>query len=68
MATQKVLHVGNSLAVTLPSRFAKALSVKVGDEIEVTQQTDNSITFTFTHPHQLTLTPIKNSPSQESKL
>ena len=59
MNTQKVIKIGNSLGITLPSRFIKALSVKAGDEVSVIQSTDTSIIISFPHPHQLSLTSTK---------
>jgi len=53
MATQKVLRVGNSLGVTLPSGLVKNISLKVGDQVEITQQLDNSLTLVFIDNHQL---------------
>lgn len=59
MAKQKVIKVGNSLAVTLPSRVVKNLSIQAGDEIEASQTEDNSITYRFINPQQLSLSQIK---------
>ncbi len=59
MAKQKVIKVGNSLAVTLPSRVVKNLSIKTGDEVEATQTEDNSITYNFINPQQLSLSQMK---------
>ena len=59
MAKQKVIKVGNSLAVTLPSRVVKNLSIKSGDEVEATQTEDNSITYNFINPQQLSLSQMK---------
>jgi antitoxin component of MazEF toxin-antitoxin module len=68
MSTQKIIHVGNSLAVTLPSSLTKALGVKAGDDIDVTQNSDYSITFTFTNSQQLTLSQLTPSPKKPAKL
>lgn len=35
-ATQKIIKVGTSLAVTIPAKEAKRLGLKQGDEIEYT--------------------------------
>jgi len=59
MAKQKVIKVGNSLAVTLPSRVVKNLSIQAGDEIEAVQTEDNSITYRFLNPQQLRLSQMK---------
>lgn len=66
MAKQKVLKVGNSLAVTLPSRVVKSLSIKAGDEIEAVQTETDSITYRFINPQQLSLSQMKLVPSEES--
>lgn len=55
MPIQKILKVGNSLGVTLPSNFVKNLSLKPGDSVEVTQDVGNSLTFSFIDSHQLSL-------------
>lgn len=59
MAKQKVIKVGNSLAVTLPSPVVKSLSIKAGDEIEATQTESDSITYRFINPQQLSLSQMK---------
>ena len=59
MAKQKVIKVGNSLAVTLPSRMVKNLSIQTGDEIEAVQTEENSIIYRFLNPQQLSLTQMK---------
>lgn len=55
MSVQKILKVGNSLGVTLPSNFAKNLSLKPGDAVEVTQETGDTLNLTFIDSHQLSL-------------
>lgn len=32
---QKIMQVGNSLGVTIPSNFVKAIGIKAGDNVEV---------------------------------
>lgn len=55
MAVQKILKVGNSLGITLPSNIVKGLSLRAGDQVEVSQDLNNTLTFTFVDNHQLTL-------------
>jgi len=55
MPIQKILKVGNSLGVTLPSNFVKNLSLKPGDSVEVTQDTGNELNLAFIDSHQLSL-------------
>ena len=35
MAKQKIIKTGHSLAVTIPSSFARLLGIKAGQEVEV---------------------------------
>ena len=58
MAEQKILKVGNSLAVTLPAQLAKNLGVKAGDTVKASQETDQSIAYYFKKPRQLTLSQL----------
>ena len=39
---QRIVKVGNSLAVTIPTKFAKTLGVKKGDEIKVEKKVDKN--------------------------
>jgi len=55
MPIQKILKVGNSLGVTLPSSFVKNLSLKPGDAVEVFQETGDSLNLVFIDSHQLSL-------------
>ncbi|KKT39642.1 hypothetical protein A3K29_01965 [Candidatus Collierbacteria bacterium RIFOXYB2_FULL_46_14] len=55
MPTQKILKVGNSLGVTLPSSLVKSLSLKPGDQVEVLNNLNNSLTLNFIDSHQLSL-------------
>jgi len=52
---QKVLKVGNSLGVTLPSEVVYTLSIKAGDHVELVQDTDNSVRIVFPDSNQLSL-------------
>ncbi len=55
MATQKILKVGNSLGITLPSNLVKDLSLKPGDQVDVIRELNNSLTVNFIDSHQLSL-------------
>jgi len=55
MPIQKILRVGNSLGVTLPSSLVKNLSLKPGDQVEVENNLNNSLTLNFIDSHQLSL-------------
>lgn len=55
MPIQKILKVGNSLGVTLPSNFVKNLSLKPGDAVEVLQEGGDSLNLVFIDSHQLSL-------------
>lgn len=55
MPAQKILRVGNSLGITLPSNIVKGLSLRVGDMVEISQDLNNILTLTFVDNHQLTL-------------
>jgi antitoxin component of MazEF toxin-antitoxin module len=53
---QKILKTGNSLAVTIPSKFARILGLKPGDEVVVkTDYAKNIIHCGFTGTGQLNL-------------
>jgi len=55
MATQKILKVGNSLGITLPSNLVKDLSLKPGDQVDVEREVNNTIIVNFVDSHQLSL-------------
>ena len=56
MAKQKIIKTGNSLAVTIPSGFAKSVGVKPGQEVEVKVELESGkIICTFSGAKQLTL-------------
>jgi antitoxin component of MazEF toxin-antitoxin module len=55
MSIQKILKVGNSLGITLPSNLVKDLSLKPGDQVDVVRELNNSLTVNFTDSHQLSL-------------
>lgn len=53
---KKILRSGNSLAVTIPSDFAKDLGLKAGDTVNAyLDRTQNKITYKFTGATQLPL-------------
>lgn len=68
MPTQKILKVGNSLGITLPSNIVKGLSLKPGDQVEVTQDLSNVVTLTFVENHQLTLGLSTNRSRRQKSL
>lgn len=55
MATQKILKVGNSLGITIPSSLVKDISLKAGDQVEVERELNNSLVVNFIDSHQLSL-------------
>lgn len=55
MATQKILKVGNSLGITLPSNLVKDLSLKPGDQVDVERELNNTLVVNFVDSHQLSL-------------
>lgn len=63
MATQKILKVGNSLGITLPSSLVKDLSLKAGDQVDVVRDLSNTLTINFIDSHQLSL----GLPSQKKR-
>ena len=67
MSTQKILKVGNSLGVTLPSSVVKKLSLKAGDTIEVLQDS-SSIILNLLDSHQLSLELPKTSQPGSKKI
>ncbi|MBI4099660.1 hypothetical protein HY440_01510 [Candidatus Microgenomates bacterium] len=51
---QKVIKTGHSLALTIPTKFAKALAVKKGDQVKVEKRIDKgSLTYFFAGIQQL---------------
>lgn len=56
---QKIVKTGNSLALTIPSKFAKLVGLKAGDRVSSQITTEsNTITFTFLDTRQL---PLSNN-------
>ena len=53
---QKILKTGNSLGVTIPSKFVRILGLKPGDEVEVRSDLAKGIIHcTFTGTGQMNL-------------
>ena len=56
---QRVIKTGNSLAVTIPSKFAKDLAIKRGDEVRVDRRPDKAmLTFYFHGVQQLAISNV----------
>ncbi len=56
MSRQKIIKTGNSLAVTIPSRFAQSLGLKSGGDVEVEIEPETGqIVYTFSGTKQLPL-------------
>ena len=54
---QKIIKAGNSLAVTIPSKFVKSVGVKLGQEVNVSVHIESGrVTYLFKGAHQLSLT------------
>lgn len=60
---RKIIKTGNSLAVTIPSGFAKEMGVNIGDEAELKidiQKSEMRVQF-FKKPKQISLFSEKKS-------
>jgi antitoxin component of MazEF toxin-antitoxin module len=56
---QKVVKTGNSLAVTVPSKFVKIAGLKAGDRVKSTIKAEtNTIAYKFLDTRQL---PLSNT-------
>jgi antitoxin component of MazEF toxin-antitoxin module len=56
MAKQKIIKTGHSLAVTIPSSFARLLGIKAGQEVEVVVESETGrAVYIFTGNKQLSL-------------
>ncbi len=54
---QKVMKVGNSVGVTVPSKFVKSVGIKIGDDVKVkTILETGQVIYTFKGAKQLSLT------------
>ena len=57
--SQKVMRVGNSIGVTVPSQFVKAVGVRVGDSVKVkTILETGQVIYTFKGAKQLSLNSL----------
>lgn len=65
MAIQKILKVGNSLGITLPSNLVKDLSLRPGDQVDVEKEIDNTLTVNFIDSHQLSLGLLPKSKQKK---
>ena len=53
---QKVVRTGNSLAITIPSKFVKKVGLKAGDRVNSNIKAEsNTITYEFLDTRQLPL-------------
>jgi len=60
MPKQKIIRTGNSLGITIPAQFIKAIGIKAGQEVEVRTQPDQGkIIYSFSGVKQLRLS-LKN--------
>ena len=68
MAKQKIIKTGHSLAVTIPSAFARLLGIKAGQEVEakIEPETGQAI-FTFSGNKQLPLSQNLIKPRKKKK-
>lgn len=56
---QKVIKVGHSLAVVIPSRVTRIMGIKAGDKVDLhTRSEKGKVTLTFQGTLQLPLTTI----------
>jgi antitoxin component of MazEF toxin-antitoxin module len=56
MAKQKIIKTGNSLAVTVPSRFVHSVGIQAGQEVEVkTKPESGQVVYSFSGTKQLPL-------------
>lgn len=57
----KIIQSGNSLAVTIPKKFAKSVGAKKGDTIRLTKLSQKGqLIISFDGPKQLTLVTKKD--------
>lgn len=65
---QRVIKTGNSLAVTIPSKFAKDLGIMRGDEVAVDKRQDRGmLTFHFRGVQQLAISDSVFRPTKKTK-
>lgn len=60
MPKQKIIRIGNSLGVTLPSKFIERLSLKVGDQVKLVFHDETSLLLEFPDSSQLSLMSTKS--------
>ncbi|KKS80431.1 MAG: hypothetical protein UV54_C0006G0006 [Candidatus Beckwithbacteria bacterium GW2011_GWA2_43_10] len=57
--SQKVMRVGNSIGVTVPSQFVKTVGIRVGDSVKVkTILETGQVIYTFQGVKQLSLNSL----------
>jgi len=62
--SQKVMRIGNSIGVTVPSQFIKAVGVKVGDTVKVkTILETGQVIYIFQGAKQLSLNTLSPQSS-----
>lgn len=56
MAKQKIIRTGNSLSVTIPAEFVRAVGIKAGQTVSVKLQPETGqVIYTFSGTKQLPL-------------
>lgn len=67
--TQRVIKTGNSLAVTIPSKFAKDLAIRRGDMVKVERRPDKGmLVFHFQGVQQLIISEsVFRSPKKPAR-
>jgi len=56
MSKQKIIKTGNSLAVTIPSKFVRSVGIKAGQEVKVRPEPETGrVICTFSGAKQLAL-------------
>lgn len=66
MSVQKIIKVGNSLGIILPSKYLQSLSLKKGDSLKISLNS-NQIIFTIEDQHQLSLLQPSNPQQGKTK-
>jgi antitoxin component of MazEF toxin-antitoxin module len=67
---QKVMKIGNSLGVTVPADFVRAVGIRPGDSVEVKKVAHkNQMIYQFSGIQQLLITSdiLKSSPKKVKK-
>lgn len=70
MSKQKVIKVGNSIGVTVPSDFVRAVGIKAGDEVEVIKKIETGkVIYKFSGIQQLSfpVTTTKKKRPEKGK-